>query len=182
MIFETERLYLREMKQNDFPSLCKILQDEKTMYAYEGAFNDRETQEWLDRQISRYHKWGFGLWAVILKETDIMIGQCGLTMQRIPVSNAIGAWICPTAVISLSASLRQNNKNHRNQRHGTGKALCSSDMAVVCPKCRQAGTVRFDKARGLALFQCSSCYLKKEMAPGGPPAFDVTAQCTSTGK
>lgn len=81
MIFETERLYLREMNQNDFPSLCKILQDEKTMYAYEGAFNDRETQEWLDRQISRYHKWGFGLWAVILKETDLMIGQCGLTMQ-----------------------------------------------------------------------------------------------------
>ena len=26
-------------------------------------------------------KWNFGLWAVILKETDVMIGQCGLTMQ-----------------------------------------------------------------------------------------------------
>lgn len=81
MIFETERLYLREMNQSDFESLCKILQDEKTMYAYEGAFSDAEAQEWLDRQISRYQKWGFGLWAVILKETDEMIGQCGLTMQ-----------------------------------------------------------------------------------------------------
>ena len=81
MIIETERLYLREMNQNDFNSLCEILQDKKTMYAYEGAFNDKEAQEWLDRQISRYQKWGFGLWAVILKETDKMIGQCGLTMQ-----------------------------------------------------------------------------------------------------
>lgn len=36
MILETERLYLREMKQEDFHSLCKILQDEKAMYAYEG--------------------------------------------------------------------------------------------------------------------------------------------------
>lgn len=81
MIFETERLYLREMNQSDFKALSKILQDEETMYAYEGAFNDEEVQEWLDRQISRYHKWDFGLWAVVLKETDEMIGQCGLTMQ-----------------------------------------------------------------------------------------------------
>lgn len=81
MILETERLYLREMNQADFNSLCSILQDEKTMYAYEGAFSDSEVQEWLDRQIARYQKWNFGLWAVILKETDEMIGQCGLTMQ-----------------------------------------------------------------------------------------------------
>lgn len=51
------------------------------MYAYEGAFNDTEVQEWLDRQLMRYKKWGFGLWAVVLKETEEMIGQCGLTMQ-----------------------------------------------------------------------------------------------------
>ena len=81
MILETERLYLRELNQADFNSLCRILQDEKVMYAYEGAFSDEEVQEWLDRQISRYEKWGFGLWAVVLKETDEMIGQCGLTMQ-----------------------------------------------------------------------------------------------------
>ena len=81
MILETERLYLREMNQEDFNSLCKILQDEDTMYAYEGAFSDNEVQEWLDKQIFRYQKWNFGLWAVILKETDEMIGQCGLTMQ-----------------------------------------------------------------------------------------------------
>ena len=38
IILETERLYLREMEQGDFDDLCKILQDEETMYAYEGAF------------------------------------------------------------------------------------------------------------------------------------------------
>lgn len=81
MRLETERLYMREMNQGDFDSLCKILQDEETMYAYEGAFSEDEVQEWLDRQICRYHKWKFGLWAVILKERDEMIGQCGLTMQ-----------------------------------------------------------------------------------------------------
>lgn len=81
MILSTERLYLREMNQGDFSSLCRILQDKEAMYAYEGPFSDMEVQEWLDRQISRYRKWGFGLWAAVLKETDEMIGQCGLTMQ-----------------------------------------------------------------------------------------------------
>lgn len=82
MILETKRLYLREMNPSDFNFLCRILQDEKAMYAYEGAFSDQEVQEWLDRQIYRYQKWNFGLWAAVLKETDKMIGQCGLTMQQ----------------------------------------------------------------------------------------------------
>jgi ribosomal-protein-alanine N-acetyltransferase len=81
MILETERLYLREMKQSDYAALCKMLQDEDVMYAYEHAFEDAEAQEWIGRQIKRYNDYGFGLWAVILKETDEMIGQCGLTMQ-----------------------------------------------------------------------------------------------------
>lgn len=82
MILETERLYLREMVQSDYPALSKILKDGEVMYAYEHAFDDREVQEWLNKQIQRYQDYGVGLWAVILKETDEMIGQCGLTMQE----------------------------------------------------------------------------------------------------
>ncbi len=81
MILETDRLILREMTQTDYPALCKILQDDEVMYAYEGAFSDAETQAWLGRQIARYQEYGFGLWAVVLKESGAMIGQCGLTMQ-----------------------------------------------------------------------------------------------------
>lgn len=81
MILETERLYLRELTEADLDALREILQDEETMYAYEGAFSDGEVREWLDRQISRYQQRNFGLWAVILKENQKLIGQCGLTMQ-----------------------------------------------------------------------------------------------------
>ena len=81
VILETERLYLRELNENDFDALCKIMQDEETMYAYEGAFSDKEARDWLDRQLSRYRENGFGLWAVVLKETGEVIGQCGLTIQ-----------------------------------------------------------------------------------------------------
>ena len=80
-MLETERLYLREMQQSDYSALCKILQDEEVMYAYEGAFSDPEVQGWLDKQIQNYEQHHFGLWAVILKQSNEMIGQCGLTMQ-----------------------------------------------------------------------------------------------------
>lgn len=81
MLLETKRLYLRKLTQDDYDALCRILQDEETMYAYEGAFTDAQVQEWLDRQLSRYQTLGFGPWAVVLKETGLMIGQCGLSMQ-----------------------------------------------------------------------------------------------------
>ncbi len=81
MILQTKRLYLREINQGDFAALCEILQDKTVMYAYEHAFDDAEVQEWLDKQLQRYKTDGFGLWAVILKKNEKMIGQCGLTMQ-----------------------------------------------------------------------------------------------------
>ena len=86
MILETERLFLREMRQNDFRDLAEILQNPNVMYAYEHDFSEDDVQVWLDRQIDRYKKYGFGLWAVILKNTNEMIGQAGLTIQ--PYKNA----------------------------------------------------------------------------------------------
>lgn len=81
IILETERLILREMNKNDYNALCRMLQDEEVMYAYEHAFSDKEAMEWLERQLCRYKEYGFGLWAVILKANGELIGQCGLTMQ-----------------------------------------------------------------------------------------------------
>lgn len=82
-ILETERLYLRKINDNDFDALCKIMQDEEVMYAYEGAFTDGEVRTWLERQKTRYVQDGFGLWAACLKENGEMIGQCGITIQNI---------------------------------------------------------------------------------------------------
>ncbi len=57
-----------------------------------------------------------------------------------------------------------------------------SDMTVVCPKCGEAGTVHYDKERKTAVFNCGGCFWKNEALPCGDCGFDVTAQCTSTGK
>ena len=81
-LIETERLIIREVVQSDFDALCKILCDEEVMRtAYGSAFNLEEAQNWLNRHFKRYAEYGFGLWAVVLKETHEMIGQCGLTLQ-----------------------------------------------------------------------------------------------------
>lgn len=81
MIIETERLILRKMDNGDYSALCKILQDEDVMYAYEHAFSDDEVDEWLKKQLVCYETDGIGLWAVVLKENGEVIGQCGLTKQ-----------------------------------------------------------------------------------------------------
>lgn len=46
---ETERLQLYEMELSDITSLSAMLQDENVMYAYNGAFNDDETMEWMEK-------------------------------------------------------------------------------------------------------------------------------------
>ena len=64
IIIETDRLLLRELTPDDLPALRRLLQDDQAMVAYEGAFSDAEVQDWLDRQLARYQRWRFGLWAV----------------------------------------------------------------------------------------------------------------------
>ena len=82
VILETPRLLLREMDISDMDSLRMILQDEKMMYAYNGAFDERETSMWMQKQLKCYKDFGFGLWAIVLKKNGEMIGQCGITMQE----------------------------------------------------------------------------------------------------
>lgn len=82
IIIETERLQLYEMDSSNLQALAAILQDERVMYAYNGAFSEEETKAWLNKQLLRYKEYGFGLWGVFLKGTHEMIGQCGITMQE----------------------------------------------------------------------------------------------------
>ena len=69
------------MTPSDMHALSAIVQDERVMYAYNGAFSDEETAAWMEKQWQRYRTFGFGLWGVFLEDTNEMIGQCGITMQ-----------------------------------------------------------------------------------------------------
>lgn len=82
-VLQTERLYLRELTPDDFASLYAVLADSDIMEHYPYTFDDARVRNWIIRNIERYKTDGFGLWAVVLKESGEMIGDCGITMQRI---------------------------------------------------------------------------------------------------
>ena len=83
MVIETERLFLREMAYDDFWALYQVLTDSDIMQHYPYRFDENRVRNWIERNIERYRIFGFGLWAVCLKDTGEMIGDCGLTMQLI---------------------------------------------------------------------------------------------------
>lgn len=82
-ILETERLFLREMTMGDFDALYAVLGDKEIMQHYPYSFDEERVRSWIERNMNRYKEDGFGLWAVCLKDTGEMIGDCGLTLQNI---------------------------------------------------------------------------------------------------
>ena len=80
---ETQRLLLREMNPEDFEALFRVLGDPVIMQHYPYAFDEQRVRSWIERNMNRYRENGFGLWAVCLKDTGEMIGDCGLTLQNI---------------------------------------------------------------------------------------------------
>ena len=89
MKIETERLFLREMNKDDYDALYSVLADPDIIRYYPYTFDEKRVHGWIEKNIERYRVFGFGLWAVCLRETGEMIGDCGLTMQN------INGTICP---------------------------------------------------------------------------------------
>ena len=83
MRIETKRLFLREMTPEDFNALYAVLADSDIMQHYPYTFDEARVKNWINKNTARYRVFGFGLWAVCLKSTGEMIGDCGLTMQNI---------------------------------------------------------------------------------------------------
>lgn len=82
-IIETEQLALRELTMNDLQYWYQILSDQETMQYYPSVYDMDKTRGWIERNLDSYKKYGFGLWAIILKESNQFIGDCGITMQNI---------------------------------------------------------------------------------------------------
>ncbi|MGX8706054.1 MAG: GNAT family N-acetyltransferase [bacterium] len=82
-MLKTERLILRELNMDDLDALYAVLSDSDIMRHYPYAFDEARVRGWIERNMERYRTFGFGLWAVCLRETGELIGDCGLTMQQI---------------------------------------------------------------------------------------------------
>lgn len=89
-ILETERIVLRKMVIDDYKELCKSLQDEQVMYAWEYSFSDDEVIDWIERRIVAYEKFGYDYFLAIDKKDNRVIGQIGLLNEYINQQNFIG--------------------------------------------------------------------------------------------
>lgn len=83
MILETARLQLREFALEDADALEAVLGDPVAMQYYPAAFVRTEIEDWIRRNRARYMDPGFGLWAMLLKDSDELIGDCGCFIREL---------------------------------------------------------------------------------------------------
>ena len=102
MELKTKRLILRKMNPEDYNALYAVLADRENMRYYPYGFDEARVRDWIGRNMERYRIFGFGLWAVCLRETGEVIGDCGLTMQE------VGGVIRPEIGYHIRADLQRN--------------------------------------------------------------------------
>lgn len=88
-ILETERLLLRELVPEDGDSLAAVLSDPETMRYYPAPLDASGVAAWIERNRRRYAEAGHGLWAMVLKSSCEVIGDCGLTRQSVDGTDEI---------------------------------------------------------------------------------------------
>jgi len=82
-IVETERLLLREFVPEDVDALAAVLSDPEAMRHYPAALDRAGVAAWIERSRRRYAEAGYGLWAMVLKPSGEVVGDCGLTRQTV---------------------------------------------------------------------------------------------------
>ena len=83
LILETERLLLREFVPEDVDALAAVLSDPETMRYYPALLDRAGVAAWIERNRRRYADAGHGLWAMVLKSSGEVIGDCGMTRQTV---------------------------------------------------------------------------------------------------
>lgn len=82
-ILQTPRLRLREFTLEDSTALAQVLSDPETMRYYAAPFDLAGVEQWIERNRHRYRNDGVGLWAMELKDTSELIGDCGIVLQQV---------------------------------------------------------------------------------------------------
>jgi ribosomal-protein-alanine N-acetyltransferase len=78
-MIETRRLQLRKMIIEDTDALLTVFGDPKVMDSFGAAPLTREQMAaWVGRNLKHQEEHGYGLFSVILKSEDELVGDCGL--------------------------------------------------------------------------------------------------------
>jgi RimJ/RimL family protein N-acetyltransferase len=89
ILIETPRLKLRSMQADELDAIHLIFSDPKVMAAFhEPPFTREQTRAWMQRNLDHQTKHGFGLFTVLLKADDQLIGDCGLEVMEVDGAQA----------------------------------------------------------------------------------------------
>jgi len=78
-MLRTERLYLRHFHILDDEAMYAVFGDAEVMRFGEGVQTKEWIRTWLHTCLERYYQtWGFGPYAVVEKQSQDVIGYCGL--------------------------------------------------------------------------------------------------------
>lgn len=82
---ETDRLRLRAFHADgsDVEALHAVLGDAESMRFYPAPFDREGARGWIEHQLERYDRDGFGLLAIEDRATGEVIGDCGPTVQGV---------------------------------------------------------------------------------------------------
>ncbi|MGB8888922.1 MAG: GNAT family N-acetyltransferase [Candidatus Korobacteraceae bacterium] len=83
IVLETERLRLRYLTLDDVDAVFAVIGDPETMKYHPQEFGREDALRWVTKTQERYRTDGFGLFAVVLKATGEVIGNCGLMRQDV---------------------------------------------------------------------------------------------------
>jgi RimJ/RimL family protein N-acetyltransferase len=89
LILETPRLLLRKFTPQDVDALLSVLGDPVVMEFYPAPLDRKRVVEWITRNLARYERDGHGLWAMVLKDTGELIGDCGCILQEVEGRNQV---------------------------------------------------------------------------------------------
>lgn len=76
---ETDHLYLRRLDSSDQSDFEILLQDKDVMEFSGGTKSAEQVAQWITDQQKQYDENGYGLLAVVHKDSANVIGYCGLT-------------------------------------------------------------------------------------------------------
>jgi len=79
-MIETERLRLREWREDDWEPFARMNADPRVMEYFPAALTPEETAAAMERGRAHCARHGFGWWAAELKETGAFIGFIGLAV------------------------------------------------------------------------------------------------------
>lgn len=92
VVIETDRLYLRQWTLADAEAAMTIFGDPAVMhYVDKGQpYSRSEVEGAINYGVAHYAEYGFGPWAIVMKLSGVLVGECGLQFLADPGEFEVG--------------------------------------------------------------------------------------------